>query len=153
MPEQTDEQEFCEHCGAKLRRYKHPLVPILVHALVKFAQAVHVKGLNSIHLKDDMDGTAQELTRYERSNWTKLRFHGLVAKVMEDGHQKRGHWLLTRRGALFLTGKEKIPDFVWVFRNRIVEHSERMVDVTTVLGSTPYVETIDDIEYEAVKPN
>lgn len=143
----NNEQEYCDHCGAKLRKYCYPMAPILVDALRKFYAAVNAKGENSVHLKDDMDDTDNELTRSERSNWTKVRFHGLVAKVkQEDGSQLRGHWLITKRGADFLKGKVSIPQTVWVYRNKVVEHSEEMVTVRDVVGSLPYVDT--EIKYE-----
>lgn len=142
------ENETCEHCGARLRRYSHPMVPILVHALAKFYAAVCHKKENSVHLKDDMDGKDFELDRYERSNWTKLRFHGLVAKVREDNHQLRGHWLITRRGVQFLKGEITIPKVVKVYRNNVVARSEEEVSVKDVISSIPYVETIDDLVFD-----
>ena len=143
------EKDHCETCGAKLKRYNHPMTPILVHALVKFYAAVCAKKENSIHLKDDMDGTDQELDRYERSNWTKLRFHGLVAKVKENNHQVRGCWLITHRGADFLKGELSIPKTVYVYRNNVVGRSEDLVSVRDVIASIPYVQSIDDIVFES----
>lgn len=136
-----------------MKMYWHKMTPILVHALVKFRSAINDKGVNSVHLKKDMDDTRNELTRHERSNWTKLRFHGMVAKVRkEDKTQVRGHWLLTKRGASFLNGLCKTPYEVQTFRNKVVDHSDQMVSVAEVIGSTPYVETIDDIQYEVFEP-
>lgn len=151
--EQETNISYCPHCGAKMKKYWHKLTPILVSALVKFRGAVTAKGENSVHLKDDMDGTDYELTRHERSNWTKLRFHGLVAKVKnKDGSHYRGHWLITKRGSDFLNGRIQIPAKVLTFRNQVINHDDHMVNVKDVIGSTPYVEDLDDIEYEIAPP-
>lgn len=142
--------ELCEHCGAKLKKYIYPILPVQVHALEKFYNAVIEKNENCVHLQTDMDGTKNELGRSERSNWTMLRFHGLVAKYKQkDGSQLRGYWLLTRRGSEFLKGELSIPRSVEVYRNKVIGHSEDMVGVHDVLGSVPYVHTKSDIQFEA----
>lgn len=140
----------CEHCGAKLKKYIYPILPVQVSALQKFYNTVLEKNENCVHLQVDMDGTDNELGRSERSNWTMLRFHGLVAKYrQDDGSQLRGYWLLTKRGAEFLKGELSIPRSVEVYRNKVVGHSEDVVNVNEVLGSIPYVHTKSDIQFEA----
>lgn len=152
MTDQNDDKPViskCPHCEAKMVVYIYPMAPILVTALIKFRNAVIRKGENSVHLKNDMDDTPNELGRSERSNWTKIRFHGLVAKVkQENGRQKRGHWLLTKRGNQFIKGDLHIPLEVKVYRNKVIAHSEIVVDIHEVMQSRPWVHTIDDIKFE-----
>lgn len=133
----------CPHCGASLKKYWHKLTPILVHALVKFKQAVIDKGENHIHLLNDLKGKPYELTRHEWNNFTKLRFHGLAVKS-----EQSGYWLLTKRGNQFLLGNLEVPSEVLTFRNRVEAKSERLVKVGDVIGTNPYVEDLLDLQYE-----
>lgn len=89
---------------------------------------------------------AMKLEPHEWNNWTKLRFHALVAKVKEDGVHDTGYWLLTRRGGEFLNGKTEIPKKVWTYRNKVVGHSEETVYIKDVIGEQPTFEAIGDIE-------
>lgn len=126
-----------------MRPYRVKVTPMMVHALVKFREAVIDHNRNSIHLLKDMKGKSYELTRHEWNNFTRQRFLGLAVKVKSEP----GHWLLTKRGAAFLNGEEAIPAYVFIFRNKIVERSEWTQTVSQVIGSTPYLEQKADIQY------
>jgi len=130
-------KEYCECCGASLKKYWHKLTPGLVKGLAKFYAVVVSKGENSVHLLKDMDGSFK-LTPHEWNNWTKLRFHGLVARVDKDSHS--GYWLLTRRGADFLKGNIAVPSKVQTFRNKVVAHDIKKVFLKDVVGTNPYFE-------------
>lgn len=134
----------CPHCGAEMNAYKVHITPMMIHALVKFRQAVIEKGENSVHLLEDMKGKPYELTRHEWNNFTRQRFLALAVKDKSNA----GHWVLTKRGADFLNGLTAIPRFVLVLRNKIVERSTEMVFVKDVFkADVPYMENIHDIEY------
>jgi hypothetical protein len=139
----NQENHHCPYCNAAIKKYWHRLTPLLVNTLVKFRSAVVRKNRNQIHVPDEL-----ELNTTEYNNFQKLRFHGLVAKFKEDGERKSGFWLLTKRGALFLKGELAVPIRVQTFRNEVVDHDEHKVYVSDVIQSTPYLETIDSIEYE-----
>jgi len=148
--------EKCPHCGANLNKFWHRLNAGMVSALVKFKRGIIEKNRNSIHLYKDLQGE-NKLTTAEQMNWTKLRFHGLVAKCKEDGERKRGYWLLTHRGNEFLAGRIQIPKKVQTFRNKITAHDEEYVTVTDVIKQQPYWDNVDtyiefadvaDIKYE-----
>jgi len=139
---------ICSACGANLGAYWVTLTPGIIRALIKFRQALAAKQINKIHLLDDMVDREYELTPHEWNNFSRLRFHALVAKFKENGEHEAGYWLLTSRGAAFLRGEADIPVKVKVFRNHVVDHSEERVFIKDVIGSTPYFETIDDIQYE-----
>lgn len=143
------EIKTCEHCGASLRKNWHKLTPLLVTALLKFHRAVKRRGENKVHYIHDM--TDEPLTISENKNWSKLRFHGLIAKYRENGKHKSGYWVLTRRGAQFLRGEIRVPYEVLTFRNRVENHSLETVSIEDVWGGRPYVEQIDDIEYETAE--
>lgn len=142
------EPNKCAYCGANVKKYWHRITPALVDALIKLKRSVIDKGENKVHLLKDFHGQ-NELTRHEWNNFTKLRYHGLAVKYKDDdGNHKGGYWLLTRRGSQFLRGEIEIPERVQTFRNRITDKSEVFVKVGDVVGSVPYIETIDDIDYE-----
>lgn len=135
----------CPHCGASMKMYWHKITPGLIRGLLKMRKAVVIKGENDIKI-DKLPGEL-ELTKWERANWTKLRFHGLVAKVKKDGKTKRGRYLLTRKGTNFLNG-DSIPERVQTFRNKVVDHSPENVTLSMAMSSVPYWEGIDDIQFE-----
>lgn len=136
----------CPYCGASLKKFWHRLTPLNVHALVKFYGAVCKKGKNEIHLLKDLQGTEFELTRHEWNNFTKLRFHALAVKVKN----KSGYWLITKRGADFLKGKQSVPKRVQTFRNKVTDHDLDLINVRQVIGSVPYTE--EGFDFDIYEP-
>lgn len=133
----------CPYCSAGLKEYWHKLTPMLVNGLVKMKQKIINKNENRIHLQDDLS-----LSKTEYNNFQKLRFHGLIAHCKnEDGSRDSGYWLITKRGSEFLKGSLSIPDRVKTFRNHVVGHSTHLVSIAGVIGSTPFAESIDDIQF------
>lgn len=131
----------CPHCGANMKMYWHTLTPSLVKTLIKIYIKISNKGVNQVHPHDEMD-----LTTSEHMNMTKLRFHGMIAKCRDDAGIRRGYWLITKRGARFLRGEIAVPKKVQTFRNRVVGHSENLVDLVDVLGSEPFIEKEFDFD-------
>lgn len=145
---EPEQDELCPHCGAKMKAYWHRLTPGIVKALVKMRAGIAKTQVNKINPSVDLDGTDHEMTKNERSNLSKLRFHALIAKVNEDGERQQGEWLITKRGFAFLRGEEAVPMRVKTYRNKVVDHDERLVTIGDVIGSTPYFERLEDIEAE-----
>lgn len=139
------ESKKCPHCGASMKMYWHKITPGLIKGLLKLRKAVALKGTNDI--KIDKLPKEWELTKWERANWSKLRFHGLVAKVKDGDQIKRGRWLLTLKGSNFIGGMP-IPERVQTFRNKVTDHSPEQVTISQAMHSVPYWQGIDDIEYE-----
>jgi hypothetical protein len=131
-------EEYCPTCGASMKKAWHTLTPGLVGALVKIYKEVSSKGEN-VWVRRGND-----LTKNEDSNLTKLRFHGLIARVKKDGERVPGEWLITRRGVDFLRGEIQIPRRVQTFRNRVIDHDEQLVTVTDVMkGETWWEQKFD----------
>ncbi len=124
--------DHCPTCGANTKAFWHTLTPGLVSILVKCIQFVHEHGKNEFHLQRDL-----HLNVNEFSNFTKLRFHALVAKVDE----KPGYWLITARGGQFLRGEINVPLRVLTFRNRVLEHSNDVIHIDALKNKIPYFET------------
>jgi hypothetical protein len=96
--------------GCIRQAFWHTLNPGLVSVLIKCIQLVHEREKNEFHLRRDL-----HLSVNEFSNFTKLRFHALIAKV--EG--KPGYWLITARGGQFLRGEIPVPLKVKTFLNKV----------------------------------
>lgn len=147
--------EKCEHCGAKKVIDRHLLTPGLVSALQKAARLCVQTG-NRNFQKSVVN---QYLTKSEAANWTKLRFHALIAKVRVEGKHKRGWWIITRQGWDFLAGRLAVPHAKYTFRNKVLTDFvpesgvDRLVTIRDIKGMTPYFETIEDIHQIPVNVN
>jgi hypothetical protein len=119
----------------------HTLNPGLVSVLIKCIQFVHEHNKNEFHLQHDL-----HLNVNEFSNFTKLRFHALVAKV--EG--KAGYWLITKRGGEFLRGETSVPLRVKTFRNKVLEHSNELIHINQLKGKVPAFEQEYAYEYQRI---
>jgi hypothetical protein len=133
--------EHCPTCGAGLKMFWHTLNSGLVTTLIQCIQFVHANNRNEFHLQNDL-----HLTVNQFSNFTKLRFHALVAKV--DG--KPGYWLITKRGGQFLRGEIAVPLKVKTFRNKVLEHSHELIHINELKGKVPVFER--EYAYETMRP-
>jgi len=136
----------CPHCGASMKMHWHRISKGLAQTLVKFREVVvHGGKFNKVHLTRDMN-----LTKNEYNNFQKLRYHGLVAKVKENGNRVEGYWLLTKRGNLFCKNQLMIPQKVQTFRNKIEKKSEAFVNLEMVFKGVdmPTWDMRDDFDYD-----
>jgi hypothetical protein len=133
--------ERCPYCTANLKMFWHTLNSGLVTILIEAIQFVHNNNKNVFHLQKDL-----HLTVNQFSDFTKLRFHVLVAKV--DG--KPGFWLITARGGAFLRGEIAVPLRVKTFRNKVLEHSHELIHINELKGKLPAFE--QQYAYETMRP-
>ena len=137
------EQQYCDHCGAALKKYRVGLTKSIAQILIKLRRLEVALDKKEIWLNHDDKGTEYELTKDQRSNMSRLRVLGLARYT--EAHS--GTWFITRRGYAFLRG-ESVPKEVWMFRNKIVEdmRTEETVDLATVFrkADVPYFEPIID---------
>ena len=133
--------ERCPHCGANMKQFWHALNSGLVSVLIKCIQFVHSRGKNEFHLQNDLHMSVNEF-----SNFTKLRFHALVAKA--DG--KPGYWLITARGGQFLRGEIGVPLRVKTFRNKVIGRSTELIHIDELKGKVPAFER--QFAYEYARP-
>jgi len=121
-------ETICPHCGAAMKQWEHRLTPGLVDLLMKFTGAVKRNKKNDVYFQGDVSDNANDC-----SNFPKLRYFGLIAKVKDDdGNHIQGHWLLTRRGGAFMRGDEAVHRSIKTFRNKIVERNEEKVFIWEV---------------------
>lgn len=70
-----------------------------------------------------------DLEHSERSQLSKMRQHGLVAKVKDEtGKQISRHWLITKRGWDLLRG-EPVPAKVVVYNNQVLGHEGGVITI------------------------
>ena len=142
----------CPTCHHTSNIFKHRLSAGIVGGLIKLKRAVIETNQNDIHLIEDMKGR-NELTRNEWTNFSKLRFHALVAHVTdEEGKRVQGRWLLTKRGNQFLRGEIDVPQYVRTMNNHVIhdEHDAEIpyVMIEQIMGTTPVFDDINTIEKE-----
>lgn len=126
-PELAD-KKHCANCGANMKSFWHSLNSGLVGIMIQAIKFVRQKDINEFHLQKDL-----HLSVNQFSNFTKLRFHGLVTKVKN----KPGYWLITKRGGEFLRGEINIPDSVHTFRNSVIGHSQTLTNIKDFKGDFP----------------
>lgn len=100
------EPEICDHCG-QTKTYLLGLDHGTADIVVAIAKKIGQKGINIVHPRKEMEGLV--LSSNQVGNLSRARFHGLIAHVKN----KKGNYLLTRKGASFLRG-ETIPRFAIV---------------------------------------
>ena len=124
----------CTHCEQTLKIYRYGISESMVRVLRAMAKATEPNTGRAI----DVDKI--NLKHSERTQLTKMRFHGLVAKVKEDGTQIPRHWLITRKGWQFL-GNDPVPAKVIVYNNQVLGHDGGTTEIKRIAG--------DNGEYEA----
>jgi hypothetical protein len=119
---------ICNHCGQTIKIYRYSLNKSLAIFMRAMADAVRNTGANSVDI-----GTL-ELPYSVRTQITKLRLHGLVARVKDGtGTQVARHWLITHRGWNFVNGNA-LPKQVIVFNNQVLGHDGGLVTIHSILG-------------------
>lgn len=135
--------EWCDHCGAKIKKHKFTVNRSVAQQLIKLRRLEVLLGKREIWLNHDDVHTEFAFTLNELRNFTRLRFLGL-ARYTERGS---AHWFLTRRGYQFLRG-EPVPRYVWTFRNKIVDSMRTDETITLAEAyrkdSVPFYEPITD---------
>lgn len=118
---------YCTHCQQTIKIYRYGISTSMVRVLRVMAKGTTTGTTRAIDV-DDLS-----LRHSERTQLTKMRFHGLVAKVKEDGHQIPRHWLITHKGWRFLAN-EPVPAKVVVYNNQVLGHDGGTVTIKRVAG-------------------
>lgn len=129
----------CTHCHQTIKIYRYGISTTMVTVLRQMAKQV---GRGAIDV-DKLD-----LKHSERTQLTKMRFHGLVAKVKEDGRQVARHWIITTKGWQFL-GSHEIPAKVIVYNNQVLGHDGGTTSIARVGGEADDYDEIPITEAES----
>lgn len=114
----------CSHCHHSISIYHYPINKVMVKFLRAMAKVTDETGSREV------DVEKVSVIHGERTQITKLRIHGLIAKVKDEkGHHRARMWLITSKGWDFLRGAE-VPRKVIIYNNQVIGHS----DETTTIG-------------------
>lgn len=118
----------CGTCHQTIKIYRYKLNKTHAQFLRAMAKEVANIGVN------DIDIATIGIAYSVRSQVTKIRQHGLIARVKNAaGAQIPRRWLVTKKGWMWLNG-EAIPSKVVIYNNQVLGHDGGPVTIYDVLG-------------------
>ena len=111
--------------------HKHYLSPGLVSVLVEAITYVHEHGKNEFHLQEHLS-----LSHNAYCNAQKLRYWGLIAHLKG----RRGYWVITKFGGMFLRGEIDMPEWVETQDNHRVAKSMQRIHIRELRNKIPFVQ-------------
>lgn len=140
---------LCTHCHQVIKIYRYGISDSMMRVLRAMADRTNEQlRIANISKNREVDADTLDLKHSERTQLTKMRFHGLVAKVKVDGVQKPRHWVITTKGWDFL-GFKPIPAKVLVFNNQVLGHDGGVVTIDRIYGGAGEFEAQAVTEPEA----
>lgn len=118
------------------RKYWYKLTPGIIDVLLIMLEYVHQTGTNAFTIKEIRD----RLQPFQYTQTTKLRFHGLIAKIKDDNGTFTGKWLITRRAGDFLRNEIVLPQKVQTQSNMVIGYDDLTVSIKDVYKSDVYLE-------------
>lgn len=116
----------CSNCGQTIKIYRYGISTSMVRVLKAMARATE-------HAGQAIDADKLALKHSERTQLTKMRFHGLIAKVKRDGRQVPRNWVITTKGWQFL-GNKPVPAKVIIYENQVLGHDGGETTIRRVGG-------------------
>jgi hypothetical protein len=116
----------CDRCGRVINIYKYRINEGMANTLRKLAKVANNRKENKVNF-DDIAGAYSQKTQR-----TKMRLHGLIAKYKENGVHVASTWLITKKGWDFLAGKD-IPAVVIVFDNQVIGHEGGTTNIKSLV--------------------
>lgn len=123
----------CDRCQRKISIYRYPINKQAAEVLRAMREEVERVGANEVNF------SKLNLPYRLESQRTKMRLHGLIARVQKDGRKIRNTWLITTKGADFLSG-EPIDKTVVVFDNQLLGHEGEKITVHSLNDDAGYAE-------------
>lgn len=118
----------CSNCQQTIKIYRYKINKTHATFLKAMANAVRDTNVN------DVDISTIDIAYSTRSQVSKIRQHGLIARIKDkNGAQIPRRWLITHKGWEFLNGKP-IPERVVVYNNQVLGHDGDSVGIVDVLG-------------------
>lgn len=128
-----DNNGKCSCCNQTIKIYKYGVSRVMGKVLKRMA------AYTLDYDERNVDVEKLGLKHSERTQLTKMRFHGLVAKVKVDGVQKPRHWIVTHKGWNFYKG-EPIPAKAVVFDNTLLGHEGGTITIERAMGEVTHDE-------------
>lgn len=124
----------CTHCEQTIKIYRYGISDSMVRVLHAMAKRTKLQLDGQDKAGRTIDVDVLDLKHSERTQLTKMRFHGLVAKVKEDdGTQIPRHWLVTTKGWQFLKGGDVAAKVV-VYNNQVLGHDGGVTNIKRIIG-------------------
>lgn len=117
---------LCTNCHQSIKIYRYSISTSMVYVLKAIGKASRMGG-------DVIDVGKLDLDHNERSQLTKLRLHGLIAKVKKDQHHIPRHWVVTTKGWQFIGGSD-VPAKVVIYNNQVLGHDGGTTNIKRVTG-------------------
>lgn len=118
------------------RKYWYKITPGLLDVLFIMVQYVHEQDRNEFTIKEIRD----RLKPFQYTQTTKLRFHGLIAKIKDEDGVHHGKWLITRRAGDFMRNEIVLPVKVQTQNNKVIGYDDFNVSIRDVYGDDLYLE-------------
>lgn len=129
-----------------MRSHKEHLNKHKVSMLKQAAQEIIATGTNEFSIKIYWN----DPNNY--NNFQKLRYHGLVAHITNDGKIVRGQWLVTSNGWKFLKGELALPVWVEVQDNHIVARSDILKKIDSIYDGSTVIATTFEYSDGSIRP-
>ncbi len=123
MTRSSRKETVCQTCGALSVEYHLPFWKTSARMLIKIYQAARLSPYHPGHIG---------LRFSQQANQHKMRFWGVIVK-----DEKPGFWRVTELGRDFVEGRAKIPSYVVVCRNELIEVSPVEHYIHEIIGSIP----------------
>lgn len=118
------------------RKYWYKITPGLLDVLFILLEYVHDTDKNEFTAKEVRD----RLKTFQYTQFTKLRFHGLIAKIKDENGTFTGKWLITRRAGDFMRNEIVLPQKVQTQANKVIDYDDVNVSIRDVYGDDLYLE-------------
>lgn len=118
----------CPTCSQTIKIYRYAANKPMVVFMRAMADEVRNTNANDVNI------ATIGLSYSVRTQVTKIRLHGLIARIKDEhGKQLPSRWLITHKGWDFVNGKS-IPKRVIVFNNQVLGHDGDTTTIHTILG-------------------
>lgn len=144
--------KHCPTCFKPVAIDRYGISPTMVTVLQVLA------GITSRQLRlggnRAIDVRTTSLTHNERSTLSKLRQHGLIAKVRGEDNKTHiaGHWLVTTKGFNFLGGAP-VPARVEVYNNTVLGHPGGEITIKQIEKEDLPANHADLVDREYIDPS
>nr|DAJ25296.1 MAG TPA: hypothetical protein [Caudoviricetes sp.]DAX96646.1 MAG TPA: hypothetical protein [Caudoviricetes sp.]DAY10441.1 MAG TPA: hypothetical protein [Caudoviricetes sp.] len=134
--EARDNNGTCKHCGRKIQLYKYKITPAMVYMLKDMGRITARQAAEHQSNPRHVDSGEIDRPFSVRTQMTKLRLHGLVAKVKDaKGKHIPRTWTVTKKGWKFLAGKP-VQARVTVYNNTVLGHSGGLCVIDQIAGAS-----------------
>lgn len=124
----ADHDSRCDRCNQTIRIYRYSLNKNMATFMRAMADSVRNSGSN------DVDISTIGLPYSLRTQVTKIRLHGLIARIKDGrGVQVPSHWLITHKGWDFLNGKQ-LSKRVISYNDQVLGHDDGTTTIHEILG-------------------